>query len=138
MPRFSVSLPIGVLVCFSSIVGPELRAESSASGAVQPPALTLDSTKFTAARNDAEVLLSWQLPAGYEVRFAELLRHTGSDAKGRKRVGPVSLSSGRHSDQVPDPAQTYWYWLKITLKDGRTLGVGPIQTPPADVWQPAP
>lgn len=102
------------------------------------PRLTAEQVKFVAARNGAEVLFSWTFPDDYETRFAELLRNTKPDPSGRSRVGPVSIRSGQHADQTPDPTVTYWYWLKVTLKNGQTLNIGPVGTPAAQVWQPVP
>lgn len=92
---------------------------------------------LTVARNGDEVLLGWDVPEmDIEIRQLEIMRHTQRDQKGRGRVATVRVHPGLYNDRVPDPSRTYWYWLKITLADGRVIGAGPVQTPAAEVWSP--
>ena len=88
------------------------------------------------ARSGDEVILTWTLPEG-EVRTIEIYRNNGSDAKGRGRAGTVRTDVTVFHDKVPD-GQTYWYWLKLTRPNGVVVNVGPVSTPAATVWQPAP
>ncbi len=88
------------------------------------------------ARSGNEVILTWTLPEG-EVRTIEIYRNTQSDVKGRGRSGTVRPDVVVFHDKVPDD-QTYWYWLKLTRPNGVIVNLGPIATPPAQVWQPAP
>ena len=86
------------------------------------------------ARSGNEVILTWTLPEG-EVRTIEIYRNTQSDVKGRGRAGTVRSNVVIFHDKVADD-QIYWYWLKLTLPDGRNVNIGPVATPSAAVWTP--
>lgn len=93
------------------------------------------NSKLIVARNGTEVNIRWELP-DVEVRGVELIRNTRKETKGRTRIASVSKKTIQYIDAVPDASATYWYWLKITLKDGATAGIGPVPTPDAEVWKP--
>jgi len=111
----------------------------AAPGAVSTTPAAAPAMTLAAARNGDEILLSWEIPRlDIDIRQIELMRHTRREQKGRSRVATVHARHGLYTDRVPDPSAAYWYWLKITLADGLILGVGPVQTPSASVWQPSP
>lgn len=97
--------------------------------------VVLNGATFSAARNGQEILLSWDLPE-LEIRLLELVRNDQREQKGRGRIATLRVRPGLYTDHVPDPAATYWYWLKITLADGSLVGLGPVETPQAEVWNP--
>lgn len=130
--RIPACMLLAVLGCTSLAAAPAPSAAAPASA----PDPANDAPKLAVARNGADVLLNWQIPATLDIKLIELIRNTQRDAKGRTRVASVHARPGLYTDKVPDPSADYWYWLKITLKSGQVVGVGPVQAPPSVVWQP--
>lgn len=122
-------------IAFITFGQPALSAENKAADPAAIAALR-EKSSLIVARNGTEVNVRWELPP-VDLRSLELLRNTQRDPAGRDRVASVSKKKLQHVDQVPDASATYWYWLKITLKDGRTFGIGPVATPSAEVWSPS-
>ena len=138
MPRLAEPVRVRLSVLATALALAGQPAFSAGSEAATPGAIAAlrEKTRLIVARNGHEVNVRWELPP-LDLRALELLRNTRSDPSGRDRVASVSKKKLQHLDQVPDASATYWYWLKITLKDGSTFGIGPVATPPAEVWSPA-
>lgn len=137
-------LPTLALVLSLASVPPLSAAGSQSEASLAADAENADAsivahiraqTKLTVARTGAEVSIRWELP-DVEIRGVDLIRNARKEPKGRDRIASVSKKTIQYIDTVPDASATYWYWLKITLKDGRTVGVGPVPTPDATVWTP--
>jgi hypothetical protein len=125
-PLFIICLrSLGLLCCIFA---------SAAAQEFSPP-VSKESLKLHVARNGAEVAVSWEAPAE-QVRIVEIYRNTREDVKGRNRCAALRPLPAMAVDTVPDAKTTYWYWLKIILKDGNIMNVGPVATPSADVWVP--
>ena len=92
-------------------------------------------TELNIGRNGDEVIVSWVMPK-IEVKGFEIFRNTRDQAPGRTRAATVRAEPPVFFDKVADAETTYWYWLKITLKDGQTVNIGPVRTPDAKVWTP--
>lgn len=82
--------------------------------------------ELKAERKDGKVTLTWTRPDG-EWRGVDILRNSKADSKGRKKLKSLSSSATRYVDQLSDAGTPYWYWLKFTGKDGKTLNIGPTQ-----------
>ncbi len=95
-----------------------------------------DGVELNLARNGNEVIVTWSIPSDMAIKRFEIYRNTHSDVKGRGRAGSVRTEPAVFLDQVADAGQIYWYWLKITLPDERVVNVGPVATPPGEVWAP--
>ena len=131
-PRLGL-LPL-CLLC--PVLAASVEAPGASTASTSPDsAPDAPSIRFAAARNGAEVLLTWEITVP-DVRQVELMRHTRRDQRGRGRVATVRARPGTYTDQVPDPSATYWYWLKVTLASGQVIGSNAVKTPPAEVWQP--
>ena len=130
-------LPV-VRLAASLLAAVALGAAAEPPPADRAPAPAVPSpgsgVRLTAARNGAEVLLSWEIPPMEEIRLIELIRNTKSDTKGRGRVASVHAHPGHYADRLPDATATYWYWIKITLVNGRITIAGPVATPASEVW----
>jgi hypothetical protein len=101
-----------------------------------PTGSATDAMQLNVARSENEVLVSWVLPNGAEIKRIEIYRNTSSDTKGRGRAATVRIEPAVYIDQVTDLNVTYWYWLKLTLANDQVVNVGPVATPPATVWTP--
>lgn len=133
-------LTLLALALSPAAVSPLSAAEAKAAAPTEDADASLAetiraNTKLTVARNGAEVSVTWELP-DVEIRGMDLIRNDRKDPKGRDRLAFISKKTPHYIDTVPDASATYWYWLKITLKSGRTVGVGPVPTPDATVWTP--
>ena len=101
-----------------------------------PSGSRTDAMQLNVARSENEVLVSWVLPNGGDIKRIEIYRNTSSDTKGRGRAATVRIEPAVFIDQVTDLNVTYWYWLKLTLANDQVVNVGPVATPPATVWTP--
>ncbi len=108
---------------------------SAATPAEIAEAEVVKGTTLTIARNGNEVLVSWLLPKA-DIKQLEIFRNTRDQAPGRGRVAAVRTEPPVYYDTVAEAETTYWYWLKITLKSGQTVNIGPAPTPAAKVWVP--
>ena len=129
--RFSAPL---VIICLRSL-GLLCCFFASAVAQESSPPVSKESLQLHVARNGAEVAVSWVVPAD-QVRAVEIYRNTRMDVRGRNRAASLPPSPAMTVDTVPDAEATYWFWLKLILKDGRIMNVGPVPTPAADVWVP--
>lgn len=119
---------------------PLLRAGDSAPPATPPAAkqITVDApadAKLVLARNGADVIVSWTLPA-IAYRTIDVIRHTQAEPKGRTRLASLAPSKTSYLDTLPDKNTTYWYWIKVTNPDRSAFYLGPVVCKPAEVWTP--
>lgn len=135
-PRSFAALALLFALSHSPAFPADAAPSATAESAADARALIREKARLGVARNGREVVISWELPE-VDVRALDVIRNTQKETKGRDRVANVSKKTTHYVDAVPDATVTYWYWLKITLRDGRTVGVGPIATPTAEVWSPA-
>ena len=94
-----------------------------------------EGIKLHVARSGNDVMVTWELPP-IEIKQFEIFRNTHKNPAGRGRAAAVRTEPAVFLDQVPDQTVTYWYWLKITLKDGQIVNIGPVATPDPTVWTP--
>ena len=138
--KFPAPLSLALFVAVSVVLTSPASAEDAPSAErpvdTETDALIRRQGRLIIARSGGEVSARWELP-DIEVRGVELLRNTQAGPKGRKRVASVSKKSTHYVDTLPDASAAYWYWLKVTLKDGRSVGLGPVATPSAEVWTPS-
>lgn len=122
-----------ILACVAAIASPVYSQTGDKTSSASAVAATEGALQI--ARNGNEVILAWELPAG-KMRQVELMRNSHSQAMGRGRVAAVRAETTLYIDEVPDLTVTYWYWLKLTLEDGRIVNIGPVPTPAPSVWTP--
>ena len=120
-----------------------LQAFAQAAPSIASTAPTEDPTitatrksELQVARNGKEIIVSWVLPKTTEVKQFEIFRNTRDQAAGRVRAATVRTEPAVYFDAVAETDTTYWYWLKITLKNGQVVNVGPVSTPHPQVWTP--
>jgi hypothetical protein len=94
-----------------------------------------EAARLNVARSGNDVMITWELPP-IDIKQFEIFRNSHKDTKGRGRAAAIRTEPAIFLDQVPDQAVTYWYWLKITLRNGQVLNIGPVATPDPDVWTP--
>lgn len=94
-----------------------------------------EGIRLHVARSGNDVMITWELPP-IEIKQFEIFRNIHKDPRGRGRAAAVRTEPAIYLDQVPDQTVTYWYWLKITLKNGQVVNIGPVATPDAKVWTP--
>jgi hypothetical protein len=121
--------------CVAAIAAPVYSQTGDKTSAASASAVAATDGALQIARNGNEVILAWELPAG-KMRQIELMRNSNRQAMGRGRVAAVRAETTLYIDEVPDLTVTYWYWLKLTLEDGRIVNIGPVPTPVASVWTP--
>lgn len=129
---------IRLLLLASALVLPVTAQTAPGVPAATPtPAQTpaKEAFQLQVARNDREVILTWNLPKA-EIKQFEIMRGIRPEAAGRGRVAAVRTEPAVYYDSVPDSAATYWYWLKITFVGGHVMNVGPVPTPESKVWSP--
>ena len=115
---------------------PLAAAEPASGSPGSEPVALLKTSQLHVARNGAEVVVSWDIPADLAIKGIDVYRNTRDQASGRSRVDFVRPAPAVLRDKVPDAALTYWYWLKIVLVTGETVNIGPVKTPEASVWTP--
>lgn len=82
---------------------------------------------LTAKKNGSSVRLAWTIPENQDgYRSIEIMRNTSETPQGRGRVRAVRASVTEADDNLPDPAASYWYWLKLTAADGTVQNLGPF------------
>jgi hypothetical protein len=112
-----------------------LQSAPAAEPAADTAALEAAS-KLSVARNGGEVIVSWELPQGVAIKGVDIYRNTQPRPAGRTRMDFVRPQPAVYIDKVPDPKAIYWYSLKVVFTDGRSISVGSVATPSADVWTP--
>lgn len=131
--RLSALLAAFALSAFAQPAPP--APSSAAAQAADPDVEETRKTALHVARNGNEVIVSWVLPK-VEIKQFEIFRNTRDQAQGRTRAAAVRTEPAVYYDSVTDAETTYWYWLKITLKSGQVVNVGPVATPVSKVWTP--
>lgn len=93
------------------------------------------AARLEVARNGDEVLVTWSLPPA-DYKGVDVYRNIQERTSGRSRVDFVGATPAEFRDKVPDASVTYWYWLKVVLRTGEHINIGPVKTPDAAVWTP--
>lgn len=116
-------------VVATPIVPPANTTPEPAAPVVIPtPPPAAPEPVLKAAKTDQRVNLTWTLPVvtnGYKA--IEIMRNTSDTAMGRTRVRTVRATVTTIEDQVPQAAEHYWYWLKLTTTDGVVSNIGPVE-----------
>jgi hypothetical protein len=116
-------------VVAAPIVPPANTTPEPAAAIVIPtPPPAAPEPMLKAAKTDQRVNLTWTLPVvtnGYKA--IEIMRNTSDTAMGRTRVRTVRATVTAIEDQVPQAAEHYWYWLKLTTTDGVVSNIGPVE-----------
>ncbi|OAM88067.1 hypothetical protein OH491_09355 [Termitidicoccus mucosus] len=109
----------------TAYAAPEKESPSNKKPASTATAVATDSS-LKAERDGETVKLTWTLPKG-EWRAVNITRNTSANPRNRVGVKSVKLEVTSYTDKVPDANAHYWYWLKLTAKDGQITNIGPVQ-----------
>jgi hypothetical protein len=125
------------LIVFLCVLNFAFMAQSASAGELLADTAALEAaSKLLVARNGDEVIVSWELPQGVAVKGVDIYRNTQPRPAGRTRLDFARPQPAIYTDKVPDPKAVYWYSIKVVFTDGRSIMVGAVVTPTADVWTP--
>ncbi|WP_342750826.1 hypothetical protein OH491_01225 [Termitidicoccus mucosus] len=83
--------------------------------------------KWKATRTYSKATIAWSFPQE-NIEVIEILRKTSiTDYAKRKSVLKTLEREGSMSDPLPDSEADYWYWVEVTLTNGRIIAQGPLK-----------
>lgn len=121
----ALSAIASVVFSATAFAAPEKEITAAKKPGVSATAASKNGV-LNAERDGETVKLTWTLPEG-EWRAVHITRNTNANPRNRSGVKSVRIEVSSYTDTIPDANAQYWYWLKLTAKDGSITNLGPAQ-----------
>ncbi|AWI08319.1 hypothetical protein [Ereboglobus luteus] len=83
--------------------------------------------KWKIERTYSKATISWSFPQE-NIEIINIFRKTSiANYAKRKSVFQTLEAEGSLGDPLPDPEADYWYWIEVTLTNGRIIAQGPMR-----------
>jgi len=83
---------------------------------------------FSVVRNGSQVHIQW-VPNFSSCKSITIFRNGTGMSRDKKYKAAVLPSNRKEYDDTLPDAKAYWYWLAVTIQDGKVKNIGPLRVP---------